>query len=559
VTLIRLLGVLAISAVWLSGVQASPIDKKVTVCPSEEVTVRWRGPGRPGDRIVIAKAGEAPGEESWGYAEVLEGNPLTVTAPTLPGTYEKRYLQASPLAVLDEGELEVVACGASCDIQDYPVDKHAVLAHTLTFSTNHGPEETFNVDALCTKRREVFDHARDVIGRAEAPLGVPEELIDSHTQTQLSNARGAVCVSGERFKPARWGTYVYSSCRLVAQSGSYTMDIHLPSDVGDGTMQIADHEKRQVLKVNLQRKIGELYAGTGSGWGTDIELEQIGVEQRIGYQTTGYEIEYAMGTAFGQERVKGTAWLASCAPGIDIATAYHEKLTRELQPSDDILGAYASLVKNQVAMLEHGLPLDIETEHSGGTMGIPGPSVTDRNVVTGFKVIPTPDKWCVDSMMPPDYEVIDLHAELEAAMKGQPGMPPGGGAEMQEAMKEMQRAMQQMTPEQRAMMEKLGVGNQLPGMMPQTTPQAAPAPAPKPASTAVPCSDALYSDNTTLMVQSMLDALDYDVGKPDGIMDTQTIIAISEFQAEKGLDITGEVSPQLAGILSAEVDQRCRR
>ena len=71
------------------------------------------------------------------------------------------------------------------------------------------------------------------------------------------------------------------------------------------------------------------------------------------------------------------------------------------------------------------------------------------------------------------------------------------------------------------------------------------------------CADGLYSDNMTLMVQRMLENLGYDVGGLDGKLGVQTMIAISEFQAEKGHKVTGEPSPQLAGILSAEVDKRC--
>ena len=36
----------------------------------------------------------------------------------------------------------------------------------------------------------------------------------------------------------------------------------------------------------------------------------------------------------------------------------------------------------------------------------------------------------------------------------------------------------------------------------------------------------------------------------------ETTIAISQFQAEKGMKVTGEVTPQLIGILAAEVDRR---
>jgi peptidoglycan hydrolase-like protein with peptidoglycan-binding domain len=58
------------------------------------------------------------------------------------------------------------------------------------------------------------------------------------------------------------------------------------------------------------------------------------------------------------------------------------------------------------------------------------------------------------------------------------------------------------------------------------------------------------------MVQNHLDALGYDTGNTSGELSLETTIAISQFQAEKGLEVTGEVSPQLAGVLSAEVDRQ---
>lgn len=55
----------------------------------------------------------------------------------------------------------------------------------------------------------------------------------------------------------------------------------------------------------------------------------------------------------------------------------------------------------------------------------------------------------------------------------------------------------------------------------------------------------------TASVQQDLAALGYDTGNTDGIMVTATIVAISQFQAENDLPVTGEVTPQLAGMLAA--------
>jgi peptidoglycan hydrolase-like protein with peptidoglycan-binding domain len=56
-------------------------------------------------------------------------------------------------------------------------------------------------------------------------------------------------------------------------------------------------------------------------------------------------------------------------------------------------------------------------------------------------------------------------------------------------------------------------------------------------------------------VQKHLDALGYDPGTTDGTESVMTEVAISQFQAENGLPVTGKVTPQLLGILSATVDK----
>ncbi len=55
-------------------------------------------------------------------------------------------------------------------------------------------------------------------------------------------------------------------------------------------------------------------------------------------------------------------------------------------------------------------------------------------------------------------------------------------------------------------------------------------------------------------IQRDLVALGYDPGDANGELSTPTIVAISKFQAENGLEVTGEATPQLAGILAAKRD-----
>jgi peptidoglycan hydrolase-like protein with peptidoglycan-binding domain len=53
------------------------------------------------------------------------------------------------------------------------------------------------------------------------------------------------------------------------------------------------------------------------------------------------------------------------------------------------------------------------------------------------------------------------------------------------------------------------------------------------------------------MAQTELIKLGYDPGNIQGEMSTETIVAISKFQAEHDMEVTGEVTPQLIGVLRA--------
>ena len=65
-----------------------------------------------------------------------------------------------------------------------------------------------------------------------------------------------------------------------------------------------------------------------------------------------------------------------------------------------------------------------------------------------------------------------------------------------------------------------------------------------------------YGDELTQIVQQDLTTLGYDPGVADGVAGTRTIIAVSRFQAEHGLEVTGEITPQLAGRIKAAITQK---
>lgn len=132
-----------------------------------------------------------------------------------------------------------------------------------------------------------------------------------------------------------------------------------------------------------------------------------------------------------------------------------------------------------------------------------------------------------------------------------PGAQPGGG--QAGATSALGQAMQNMTPEQQEALGGLGLEGLVPGMSQQ--PEAAPAGSAGGAtSQSASMSSQLTTDDMTQSVQLHLQYLGIDPGNTSGELSVDTQIAISEFEASKGMKVTGEVTPQLLGILSAEVD-----
>lgn len=72
--------------------------------------------------------------------------------------------------------------------------------------------------------------------------------------------------------------------------------------------------------------------------------------------------------------------------------------------------------------------------------------------------------------------------------------------------------------------------------------------------TTAPTAAGSGTDSLVQMIQRDLQALGYETGNTNGDLTKETVVAISKFQAIKGMEVTGQATPQLAGILSAAVD-----
>jgi peptidoglycan hydrolase-like protein with peptidoglycan-binding domain len=66
---------------------------------------------------------------------------------------------------------------------------------------------------------------------------------------------------------------------------------------------------------------------------------------------------------------------------------------------------------------------------------------------------------------------------------------------------------------------------------------------------------AAAGDELTQIVQKDLLTLGYEPGNTNGEATVDTIVAISKFQAEHGLDVTGKATPQLLGIRQAAAER----
>jgi peptidoglycan hydrolase-like protein with peptidoglycan-binding domain len=65
-----------------------------------------------------------------------------------------------------------------------------------------------------------------------------------------------------------------------------------------------------------------------------------------------------------------------------------------------------------------------------------------------------------------------------------------------------------------------------------------------------------FADELTKIVQQDLATLGYDPGTADGSSTTKTIIAVSKFQSEHNMEVTGEITPQLAGVIQAAISRK---
>ncbi|MDH5346118.1 MAG: peptidoglycan-binding protein, partial [Gammaproteobacteria bacterium] len=420
----------------------------------------------------------------------------------------------------------------------------------------------------------IIDQIESSMASAGSPitLSMIESLPGAPTRAgieqDLRTARDELCQQGDQGPHTYPFVITYAHCRMAMATPTHAMEIHLPPESGTGRMSMADHTTQEIATLTLRPAVASAATVTGSGWSDQITMDSAGLDgSRIGYPVEKFAFEYnaglggggTVGMLAGLVSVKnsGTVWVSDDVPGIDIVRAFYENLTREMQIGEGAMSFFGGLVSNLVGMLREGLPLEIDQTVSSGVAGSVSVSGRSHSIITTMLDANYHSGWCSQSLMPSGYAVTDIDQQL-SQVYDDAGM---SAPEVQESMRQYQEAMQNMTPEQRQMMEQFGVGNMMQQMMGGATPGAQPPAANPRAATGstgsnMPPAEELQGGSMTESVQKHLQALGYDVGAVDGEMSMETTIAISTFQAEKGMTVTGEVTPQLLGVLSAEVDRR---
>ena len=570
---------------------AQTLDGPEYVCPGEEFQVRWSGPNGNGDKIVIANPNAAPGDflDDWNTSD---GDPATLQAPLVEGTYELRYLDSSASNVFVElaaEEVMVQNCGTTQSSSGPSSAGSDSLSALLVagIQTDYGDVITSEVDAGYTLQDfcaaspaigyamgAIIDQIESSMVSAGSPitLSMIESLPGAPTRAgieqDLQTARDALCQQEQQGPHTYPFVITYAHCRMAMATPTHAMEIHLPPDSGAGRMSMADHATQEIVTVTLRPAVASTATVTGSGWSDQISMNSAGGDgDRIGFPVEKFNFEYTAGLGGGgampalaglvSVRNAGTVWVSDDVPGIDIVRAFYQNLTREMQIGEGAMSFFGGLVSNLVGMLREGLPLEIDQTVSSGIAGQLSVQGRSHSIITSIQGATYHSGWCSQSLMPAGYTVTDIDQQLSQVYE-EAGM---SAPEVQESMRQYQEAMQNMTPEQRQMMEQFGVGNMMEQMMGGATPgmqpsSAAPRAAPGSAGSNMPPAEELQGSNLTESVEKHLAALGYDVGSVDGDASLETSIAISTFQAEKGMEVTGEVTPQLLGALSAEVDRR---
>lgn len=391
-------------------------------------------------------------------------------------------------------------------------------------------------------------------------VSLPQEIRQDFMD-DVVEAREKLCEEPDLFSGFN---IVYTSCSMYMDSEGMQMLLTVPPGAADAIMQVMSPEGG--MRANLTRVAADTGPSNILEGPKPIITPKSGRQDFFGHEAREYDYKYVargnmtpgMPLNMGEITMTstGTAWLADGVPGHDVIVSFYDTFASEVKTGGTEERMLGGLVRQMAALIKNGFPMlvDSTTEVTmrGSANMMAGSHSNSVSRVTGVAVLPLSmasapvSNLCNHSIIPEGMDVVDLNQMMSEADSG---MNPEQAAEMEQAMQDMNEAYANMTPEQKAMMESMGM--QVPAAA-----QAGAAGSAVAATSGPSMSSALTTDNMTETVQNHLEFLGYDAGNTDGELSTMTIVAISQFQSEMGIEVTGEVTPQLLGMLAAEVDGR---
>ena len=391
---------------------------------------------------------------------------------------------------------------------------------------------------------------------------------------------------------------IYSECRMTMDGMTGQLDLKIPNG-SDGHMIAFDGTEG--VRINLSQRVQDVSGVVGQGWSSDVQWQSGPGEtvERAGYPATSAQFEYSvgMGPGYGtalaasqqaaqggmgtqeylqqmesagldqsqglqmlsgmvSNKVTGWGYFSTAVPGIDIVQSFYRNFAESVSPSGELSSFFGGMLNSSVALLEKGLPLEMHTTLETKVLGKTVISGESMSGIYSVELVNLPSDWCSRSFID-ESNVTDIDAQLQQALSGSPSGGPGAAsaAAANPGLPGDQPGLGQVLGGLGQIFGNMAGGASGAGGAASSAGAAAATAAPQAAAPAGPSlSSALMTDNLTQSAQNMLGALGYDPGNTDGELSIETSIAISQFQAEQGLEVTGEVTPQLVGILAAAVD-----
>lgn len=382
---------------------------------------------------------------------------------------------------------------------------------------------------------------------------------------------------------------IFTSCTMIMGAGTQWMRWTVPPYSNEASMIALDSADGRAVSVPLETRMGQLQEANVTGEAIQYSMSgpgeskavMLGVPRLREFDAERYDFSYSgninvvpegMGAAAAfmpsiTVSGEGHSWIVPDAPGVDVITAFYTNFKNHVVPAAGVGSLMSAMVRQMSDIATKGIPVETTqtSKVGGGSMaagGFDGNSTSTSTIKRLMLLEGKASGVCAPTVVPEGIELVSVDQMMQEAMggsgaggqnmpaaQGMPAMSDDQAAQMQEAMSGMQEAMKQLTPEQQEMMRNMGIP--IPGQATAANPAGAPAAASSRRSSAD-----LTTGNLTQTAQLHLQELGYDVGNTDGTASLETTIAISQFQAEKGMKVTGEVTPQLIGILAAEVDRR---